>query len=231
VTQTGVVVRLAVRELWISFRLFAVVAVFVVAGAFVALVPAPLPSTMERLAAGLAAGTLAAAAVAAWSMGEERRAGRAGWLVSRSLPRGALLTGWFLALSGVSFVALAAAGVLGWLAAVSVTLRLEPWGFAALLSGVAATTLLGIALGLLMGTLLPARAAALVAVALLALAGWIAWLVPIDPAVLPGGAHVALAELTEGTAEGRGLRAAGAALAAAAVVLVAARAAIERAEL
>jgi hypothetical protein len=231
VTQAGVVVRLAVRELWISFRLFVVVAVFVAAGAFVALVPAPLPSTMARLAAGLAAATLAAAAVAAWSMGEERRAGRAGWLVSRSLPRGALLTGWFVALSGVSLAALAAAGILGWLTATSVTLRLEPSGFAALLSGVAATTLLAVALGLLVGILFPARPAAFVAVAFLALAGSIAWAAPLDATLVPGGALVALAELTEGTSEGPGLRAAGAALAAAAVLLVAARVAIERAEL
>jgi hypothetical protein len=231
VTQAGVVARLAVRELWISFRLFMVVAVFVAAGAVVALVPGPLPITMARLAAGLAAGTLAAAAVAAWSMAEERRAGRAGWLVSRSLPRGTLLTGWFAALSVVSLVALAAAGTLGWLAATSVALRLEPGGFAALLAGAAATTLLAIALGLLVGILLGARLAAFVAVALLALAGSIAWAAPLDATILPGGAHVALARLTEGTPEGPGLRATGAALAGAAVLLAVARAAIERAEL
>jgi hypothetical protein len=232
VTQAGVVARLAVRELWISFRLFAVVAAFTAAGAFVALVPAPLPETAGRLAAGLGAATLVAAGAAAWSMAEERRSGRAGWLVSRSVPRPTLLAGWFLAFAGTSLVGLLAAGILGWLAAAGVTLRLEPDGYVALVAGVAAAVLAAVGLGLLVGTLLPPRPAVLVTLALCALAGMVSWLAPLEPTLVPGGAHVALAGLTEpGGSAGPGLRAAGIGLATAAAVLVLARAAIERAEL
>ena len=54
-SQTGVVTRLALRELWISFRLLALLAVYVGAGAFVALLPAPMATVLVRLAIGVAA--------------------------------------------------------------------------------------------------------------------------------------------------------------------------------
>lgn len=231
-TQAGVVARLAVRELWISFRLFAVVAAFIVAGTFVAFVPAPLPEMADWLAAGLGGATLVAAATAAWSIAEERRTGRAGWLVSRSVPRRTLLAGWFVAVAGVAMVGLVGAGFLGWLAAVSVTLRLEGGGYAALIGGVAAATMAAVAVGLLVGTLLPARPAVLATLILCATCGLVGWLGPVDPALVPGGAYAALAGLSEpGGSMGPGLRAAGIGLAAAAAVLVLARAAMERAEL
>lgn len=231
-TQAGVVARLAVRELWISFRLFTVIAAFVAAGAVVALLPAPLPTTVWRLAAGLGVATLIAAAVAAWSIADERRAGRAGWLVSRSLPRATLLAGWFVAVGLVALGGLAAAGLLGWLAATSVTLRLEPTGYLALLAAVAAAVLAAVGIGLLAGILLSARLAVPLTVGVCLLAGAAAWAGPIDPSLVPGGAYVALAALTEpGGSAGPGLRAAGIGLACAAVVLAAARMAIERAEL
>lgn len=230
--RSGVVARLAVRELWITFRLFAVIAAFVGAGALVALVPAPLPVLAERLATGLGVGSLAAAAVAAWSIAEERRLGRAGWLVGHSLRRGTLLGGWFVALAGVAMTGLVAAAVLGWLAASSVTLRLEPTGYLALVSAVGTATLAAIAAGLLAGTMLPPRPATLVTVVVCLLAAAFAWFGPIDAAFVPGGAHVALAGLREpGGSAALGIRAAGIGLAATAVVLVLALAAIERAEL
>lgn len=231
-TQAGVVVRLAVRELWISFRLFAIVAAFTAAGTVVALVPAPLPVTLGRLAAGLGGASLVAAGVAAWSMAEERRAGRAGWLVSRSLPRATLLLGWFVAIVAVSLAALVGAVLLGWLAATNVALRLDPAGYVALAAGIAAAVALAAAVGLLAGTLLPPRPAGIVAVAVCLGVAAVAALVPFDPTLVPGGAYAALAALVEpGASAGPGLRAAGVGLAATAVVLVVARAAIERAEL
>lgn len=231
-TQAGVVARLAVRELWISFRLFGVIAAFVVAGALVALLPAPLPALMGRLAVGLGIATLVAAAVGASAIATERRAGRAGWLISRSLPRPTFLVGWFAALAAVSLSGLLAAGILGWLAASSVTLRLDPAGYATLLAAVAATTVAGVALGLVAGVLLPRRAAVLVTLAASLGLGALAWLGPADPTLVPGGAYAALAGLTEpGSSTAPGLRSTGISLASAAVLLVAARAAMDRAEL
>lgn len=231
-TQAGVVARLAVRELWISFRLFGVIAGFVTAGALVALLPAPLPATVGRLALGLGVATLVVAAVAASAIAAERRAGRAGWLVSRSLPRATLLVGWFAGLAAVSLAGLAAAGVLGWLAAASVTLRLDPTGYVTLLAAVAATTLAAVALGLLAGVLLPRRAAVLVTLGVGLGLGALAWLAPVDPTMVPGGAYAALAALSEpGGSSAPGLRATGIGLASAALLLVSALAAMERAEL
>lgn len=231
-TQAGVVARLALRELWMSFRLFVVVAAFVAAGTFVALAPVPLPATVGRLAAGLGVATLVAAAAAAWSMADERRSGRAGWLVTRSVPRATLLVGWFVALGGVALAGLAAAGALGWLAASSVTLGLEPAGFAATAMAVGAAVLAAIGTGLLAGTLLPAPPAVVVVVALGLAAAALAWLGPFEPSLVPGGAYVELAALREpGGSAAAGLRAAGVGLATAAITLGLARAAMERAEL
>ena len=231
-TQAGVVARLAVRELWISFRLFGVIAAFVAAGAIVALLPAPLPATVGRLALGLGAATLVTATVAASAIAAERQAGRAGWLVSRSVTRASLLVGWFAGLAALSLGGLAAAGLLGWLAATSVTLRLEAAGFVTLLAAVAASTLAAVGLGLLAGVLLPRRAAILVTLAVCLGLGALAWLAPIEPTLVPGGAYAALAALTEpGDSSAPGLRSTGIGLASAALLLVAARAAMEHAEL
>jgi hypothetical protein len=232
VTQTGVVARLAVRELWISFRLLLLLVAFVGAGTVVALAPAPLPATVERLAIGLAVATAVGAGIAAWSMAEERRTGRAGWLVSRSVSRGTLLAGWFVALASTLVAALVAAGALGWLTVSSVSLRLEPVGFTGLLVAIGATALAGIALGLLLGCLLPQRAAALAAVALCGGSILFAALLPADPTLVPGGAYAALAALVEpGGAAAPGIRATGIGLFVTAILLVAARVALDRVEL
>ena len=231
-TQAVVVTRLALRELWISFRLFAILAAFVAAGSVVALLPAPLPTTLLRLSAMLLLAAAVSASVAAWSMAEERRAGRAGWLVTRSLARGTLLVGWFLGLSTVTLLGVVAAGMLGWLAISSVALRLEPHGYIALLGGIAAAQLVAIALGLAAGSVLPATSAAIVAILALGVSFIVAWLIPGDASLVPGGAFLALAQLTEpGTAIGPGLRAAGSGLAATAVLLALARLLLQHAEL
>lgn len=231
-SQAGVVIRLAVRELWITFRLLVMLVAFIGVGATVALLPAPLSVTMGRLAGGLAGATLLAAAVAAWSIADERVRGRAGWLVSRSVSRGIYLRGWFVAMTEVTVVGVIGAAVLGWLAATGVALRLAPQGYIALAVAVAATALAAVAIGLLAGTLLRPRQAAVAAVVTSALVGVAAWLAPGAELLLPGGAFVALAGLTEATvSQGPVWRMTGIALLAAGVLLVLARAALDRAEL
>jgi hypothetical protein len=232
VSQAGVVTRLAVRELWITFRLVVLLVSFVAAGTAVALLPAPLPVTMQRLAAGLGAATLLVAATAAWSIADERTQGRAGWLVTRSVPRGTFLGGWFVAVSAIGLAGLAAAAVLGWLAASSVSLRLELLPYGVILAAIAATVLAAVALGLLSGSLFGPRTAAVVSIVLSAALVAAAWLVPGHGGLIPGAAFLELAALTEGPGSLAGAwRAAGACLVAAGLLLVLARGALGRAEL
>lgn len=231
-TRASVITRLAVRELWITFRLLGLLMAFIAVGAAVALLPAPLTATMQRLAVGLAAATVVAGAIAAWSFADERTSGRAGWLVTRSVPRTTLLGGWFIALGAATLAGIAAAALLGWLAASGVALRLEPAGFIALVAAVAGTALAVVALGMLLGVLLPRGPAALLAVILAAAAGALAWLGPDLAGLVPGAALVALAELNEAVAPiGAALRSTGSALVTAALLLLLARVALGRAEL
>lgn len=231
-SQAGVVTRLAVRELWITFRLLLLLAGFVGVAAAVALLPAPLPVLMQRLAFGLGMAAILAGMVAAWSLAEERARGRAGWLVTRAVSRGTLLVGWFVALAMLALAGTAIAGVLGWLTASGVSFRLDPAWFAAMFVGVAATALAAIALGLLLGAALPAPVAVGATIALAAVTGALGRLVPGAGELLPGASLVELAALGESTASSASTwRATGVALLATAVLLAAARVALDRVEL
>jgi hypothetical protein len=232
VSQAGVITWLAVRELWITFRMVILLLALVAVGAIVALVPASLPMTMQRLAIGMGAASLVVAAVTAWSVAEERQQGRAGWLVTRSVPRGTLLGGWFVALSALGLAGTISAGILGWLAASGVSLSLDPTAYAVRFGAVAATVVAAVALGVLAGTLGRPRVAALLAVIVAAASGLVAWLVPTAPEMIPGAAFVELAALVEGTTtDVVAWQCAGVALVAAAVLLGLARLALERADL
>ena len=231
-SRASVVTRLAVRELWITFRLLGLLMAFIAVGAAVALLPAPLTATMQRLAAGLGAATLIAGAIAAWSLADERGSGRAGWLATRSVSRATLLAGWFTALAAATLAGVAAAAILGWLAASGVALSLDPAGFIALAAAVGGTALAVVALGMLLGILLPRRSAAFAAVVLGAAVGALAWLGPDLAGMVPGAAFVALARLNESVAPlGAALRSAGAALLTTALMLLLARMALGQAEL
>lgn len=231
-TQGMVVARLALRELWISYRLLLILVAFIGAGAVVALLPAVLPVTLQRLSIGLGAATVVTAVIAAWTVAEERSTGRAGWLVSRSVPRGTILVGWFTTMALTVLAAMATTGLLGWLAASSVSLRLEWSGFVSLLGGVGSTALAAIAVGIVAGLVLPARAAVVVVAAICIALGMAAVLLAPDPAFVPGGAFVALAGLQEpGSSIAPGLRTGGIGLAFTAILLAAARVVLERIDL
>lgn len=231
-SQAGVVARLAVRELWITFRLMMLLVAFIGAGAAVALLPAPLPVTVQRLAIGLGVATVLVAVTAAWSLADERRQGRAGWLVARSVPRGTLVGGWFVALSSVALAGLAAAAVLGWLAATGVSLRLDAGAFAALVMAVASTVVAAAALGLLAGAIFRPAIAALIAAMACGAAAAAAWMLPQARGLVPGSAFLQMAALTEGLVSAADAwRGAGAALIAASLFLLLARTALGRAEL
>lgn len=231
-SQSGRVTRLAIRELWMTFRLLLVLVAFVGASAVLVLVPASPAITFTRLAIGLGLATIVASGVAAWSMAAERAMGRAGWLVTRSVQRTELLAGWFYGVSLTAGAGLACTAALGWLALVSLPLRVDGLTFAATLAAVAASAMAAIALGLLVGAILSSRPAAAVAVTICAAIGVAAWLAGSDLRAIPGGAFGLVSQLS-----GRvpllpdALRAAGISLAVTAGLLVMARAAIERAEL
>lgn len=230
-SHVTVVTRLALRELWISFRLLLVLVAFVGIGSAVALVSAPLGTTLARLGIGLGAATGVAAAVAALSMAEERIQGRAGWLVVRAVSRGALMGGWFVAVGIVVLIGTAIAGALGWFAAAAVSVRLDVVAFASVMGAIGSGALAAVALGLVIGTRFPARAAMVMALTACLVIGAISWLVPEAATLLPGGAVATLPTIGDSAVVAPSLRSAGIGLAAAALLLVLGRLSLERADL
>lgn len=226
-SQAGVVTRLALRELWISFRLLILLAAYVAAGAVVALFPAPVRPTLERLAVGIALATAFGAAVAAGSMSEERSLGRAGWLVTRAVSRGTIVVGWYAALAAVSLAGLLASGALGWLAVANAIPRLDPLAFGVIIGGVATSSLAALAVGLLIGTLVSHRSAVIGAIGVCAVLGAAAWLAA--PAAMPLAGLAALAQLERPMATG--MQGAGIGLVLAGAALVLARLSIGRVDL
>lgn len=224
--------RLAVRELWMTFRLLFVLFAWVSAGAVVGLVPGAPSVTLERLAIGLGAASVVSAAVGAWSMGAERQAGRTGWLVTRTVPRGTYLVGWYAALVGVALIGLGLAAALGWLSLAGAPGAAMWPKFGAAILAVACTAAAAIALGLLLGALVRPWLAAGLTLLVCAAAGAGAWLAADPVGALPRGGHVLLARVagTEPIVPDA-LRAAGIALALAAMLLILARVALERTEL
>ena len=232
-SQATTVAWLATRELWMTFRLLLLLIVSVGAGAVVGLLPAPLPVTMTRLAAGLAVAITLAAAVAAWSIAEERVSGRAGWLATRSVARSTFLVGWYVALMLVPLVGIGIAIGLGWLAVPPGSAAVVLDEYLAVAAAVVAALGAAVASGFLFGALLRPRLAMLLTlIVCAAVAAAVIGLPEVAPRLPAGGGLVLLsrvAALEPVTAEA--LRAAGIALALAAVVLAGARFALERSDL
>jgi ABC-type transport system involved in multi-copper enzyme maturation permease subunit len=228
VSHTGVVTRLALRELWISFRLLFLLAAYVGAGAVVALLPASLSTILVRLATGVAAAMLVGAAIAGWSLSRERELGRAAWLATRSMPRATILLGWFSALTLVSMAGITAVGILGWLAASARGPRLDPFAFGLTFAAIASGAIGLLALGLLTGTLLRPSIAAIVAAVVGVALGAMAW-VGLPRVTMPIEALAQLAQLSSPVSVA--IQGAGAGLAAAGVLLVLARVAMDRVDL
>lgn len=215
------------RELWISFRLLLLLTGYVAVGAAAALLPASLPAILVRLAIGASAAMIVGAAIAAWSMSRDRVLGRSGWLATRSISRGTILAGWFVALVLVSVLGLAAVGLLGWLAASTASPLLDPVAFGAMFGAIACGSLALLALGLLFGAILRPQAATTAAVAASALIIAGAWFAL--PRVAPVEALVHLSRLPAPISVA--VQGGGASLAFAALLVVLARAALERADL
>ncbi|MGH2428775.1 MAG: hypothetical protein ACRDGV_07820 [Candidatus Limnocylindria bacterium] len=223
---------LALRELWISPRLLVLLVPFISAGALAALLPMSVSDATDRFAAALGVATMIVAAVAATSLATERRLGRAGWLVSQAVPRGSLLAGWLVAICAATLPALAAAGLVAWLALSESPRAPAAGSFALDLVAVGCGTLAAAALGLLAGTTLSSVAAPVVALLICCGVAAVTIAAPAIGSLLPGAGHQALAGLPDTPRPlGGALQAAGVSLGAAAILLAVARAAFERADL
>lgn len=237
------VAGLALRELWISFRLLVALAAVLLAALPTALLPpgrVDLAGTawtpLQLFAVGLAAALALVAGLASASLAGERHRGTIGWLVSRAVPRSIVLLAWFSAFALVIALGLFASAAMAWLTQGAASQG--PGGLAAFVAPVVATWAAGVAavaMGLLLGSRLRSMPAAMITILVAA-----ALLVPAASGVLPGlaaapapGAGLAiLGDLAEtGRPIADSLRSAGASLTAAAVALLIGSAALGRADL
>lgn len=224
-------VGLALRELWITFRLLAILALLLLAGLAAAAAPAVIDVTPQlAYAVALAAALVIVASVAAFSLAGERRIGSVAWLAVRAIPRTLLLHAWLTAFGTVALLGLLASAVVAWLALVEQPGG-APVGFGPALLAVAAALLAALAVGLLAGSLLPPLPAALAAAI-------VAALVAVPPLLvgtslpLPGGGLALVAEAGGvATPISSALRSAGVAFGVAAVGIGLAAAALQRSDL
>jgi hypothetical protein len=187
---------------------------------------------LERLALGFGFATAVTSAIAAWSVADERSSGRAGWLVARSVTRATYLRGWFAALAAVALVGIGAGALLGWMAASNVLAFLDLAGFIVAVAAVSGTVAAAIALGIAAGSLAAPRAAVAAVVLVCAVVGATSLLLPGWGDVGPGAAYLALARAAgPDPVLAPALKATGIGLMLAAILLIAARMAMERAEL
>ena len=190
--------RMAVRELWVSFRLLLLLALPIAVGLLALPFPPDSGITQPALALGLAAVATVAAGVAAAAWASERRRGTAGWLSLRAVPRASILIAWFAGLALPLLVGTAAGGLLVWLGTgVAPDPPLDALSYASLVGAAAVAGLQALAIGILFGSFVRPIAAAVLAVvasgALLA-AGL---LVSPEPPLVPTAALGLLAQATD----------------------------------
>jgi ABC-type transport system involved in multi-copper enzyme maturation permease subunit len=231
--------RMALHELWISFRLIPLIGVPVVGGMLVTAVPPEFAGETAVGGASFWYGVAAAVAIcaasglAALTMAHERRRGTAAWMAVRAVPRSTVLFSWFLALA-ILLVAGLALGALGsWLAAIGrAETSPDPLPFAAAVGATAGTALAAVAAGLLIGIALPTLPATLLAVAVSVPLVAAAFLLPLSALPLPIGGLGLLTHLDSAVRPvASALQAAGAAMGLTAALLVLAGAALERSDL
>jgi putative exporter of polyketide antibiotics len=238
-TRFRTLTRMALHELWISFRLIPLVGLPVVGGLLISAIPPEYAGETAVGGAGfwfaVVAGVVICmtSALAALSMAHERKRGTVAWMAARAVPRAAVLFSWFLAFAILLIVGLGVASVGAWLAAIG---RAEstpdaiPFAFAA--GAAAATALAGVAVGLLVGTTLPTLPATLLALAVSLPLVLIPFLAPLSGIPLPLGGLGLLTNLDSAARPVAGaLQSGGSALACASVLLVLAAAALERSDL
>jgi hypothetical protein len=230
---------MAIREMWISFRLIDVLGLPLLGGLLAIVAPPDLAALTAVggagfwYAVGASVAIAVAAGLAARTMADERRRGTVAWMVVRAVPRSAVFLSWFIAFGLLLGIGIVLGSIGAWLAALShaeATPDAIPYGAA--VGATIGAGLVAVALGLLLGALLPARPAALVAMVTGAVA--LAVSIAMAPGALPsplGGigllAHLDGARRPLGDAMGSG----GVALATTSILLILGVASLERSDL
>jgi len=224
-------VGIDLRELWISFRLLPVLGGLLLSG----LLPAMLASWVAPLVTYSVAVAVAVAlisAIAGFSFAAERCRGRAAWFAVRAVPRGALVLAWLASTAWLLLVGILVSALVAWLSLFGDSASGElgvPFGLALVAVGAAGLATLSGAL--LIGALLTPRLAATFSL-LLSGGVLLAGVVPIGAAWLPSGGIGLLAQFpTVARPLASAAQSAGVALVAAAVLLTAALAVLQRADL
>jgi len=238
-TRVPALVGLALRELWITFRLIPMIVLPVLAGLVEAVVPPELSGLSAVGGAGfwfatsLVMAVAVVAALGAWSLASERSSGTAAWVVVRAVPRSTILVSWFVALAILLAVGIGLGGIGAWL---TVLERAETTPdaipFTAAVGASLATALAAAALGLLVGSILGRRSSALAS--LIVVGGVLGLAVggPLATPPLPTAGLGVLGDLDHvARPVSDAVRSAGSALAAAAALLVLAAALMERRDL
>ena len=231
--------RMALHELWISFRLIPLVGIPVVGGMLVSTIPPEFAGETAVGGAGfwyavvVAVTACIASGLAALTMAHERRRGTTAWMAVRAVPRASVLFSWFLAFAILLTLGLALGSVGAWLAAIArAEAPPDAIPFSAAVGASAATAMAGVAVGLLIGTTFRTLPATLLALAVSSPLVALAFLVPLSVIPLPLGGLGLLTHLDSAVRPVAGaLQSAGAALAAAAVLLVVGATALERSDL
>ena len=223
---------LALRELWISYRLLALVAVTLAGGIATAVRPDAWRDPVT-LAWGLAAGGVVVSAIAAAGLAMERRQGRVGWLALRAIPRASVLLAWMGALAIPVLVGSTAGLLLAWLVFSNGSLpTVDGISFAALGAAAGMTTLEALAIGLLVGSVARPAPAAVLAAVLSGAALAAGLLLPVDPGYLPTAGLGLLAQAGSlARPLSAGLQALGLGIAATGLLLAAAAATLARVDL
>jgi hypothetical protein len=240
VTRFATLVGLALRELWLSYRLLAILVALVAAALPVALLP-QLPTVtllgaqLERpawFAAGLAGALALLAGIAAGTLAGERHRGTMAWLAVRAVPRTTVLLAWFGAFALVLALGLAASAALAASSLGDANVASRPTAFIAVSGAIAAAGLAATASGLLVGTLLRPVAAVLTTLVLVGGTLLAAALGPPEWSPLPAAGLAVLAGFGEAARPiADATRASGTALAIAAGLLLLASARLERVDL
>jgi hypothetical protein len=229
---------LAIRELWISFRLLLLLGIALVGGMVAALLPDLGGGSTTTLAWAMGGAGIVTSAVAAAALATERRRGMAGWLVLRSAPRSSVAIAWFVALGIPVVIGVGAAAALVWLtvevapiASLAIT-PLDALAFAALTVAATLSVLQALALGLAMGAVARPLLAALAATPLSAILLMPSLLLVDLPPYLPGSGLGLLARAeTLARPLSDGLASAGVGFAILAAILLVVAAVLERADL
>jgi hypothetical protein len=237
--QMRTLTRMALHEMWISFRMMLLVVVPLVGGIGVIALPPELSGVTAVGGAGFwfaVAASIAialASGVAALTMAHERSRGTVAWMAVRAVPRSAVLLSWFITFSILLAGGIVLGSVGAWLTTIDrAETAPDVFPFAAAVVASASAGLACVAGGLLLGTVMRAVPAMLLALGLTIPILVAAILTPADGIALPTGGIGLLAHLdTASRPLAFSLQAGGAALAVAGVLLVLASVGLERANL